>query len=115
MHTSCFDLIWAQFTNRFWEKVDVGGLDDCWLWKKSVRNDGYGQFCVGGRSGRTIAAHRVAYEIENSHVPDGKWVLHKCDNPSCINPKHLFIGTHKDNYDDMRKKGRGKGQVNVKK
>jgi len=105
MRGSAFDLIWSLFEERFWKKVDVGNLDDCWLWTASVGTDGYGRISVGGRGGKLMSAHRIAYELEHGRVPKGKWVLHKCDNKLCVNPKHLYSGTHTDNMNDFRFRG----------
>lgn len=71
----------------------------CIEWRGSKDRDGYGQ--INGRR-----AHRAAYELINGPIPDGMVVLHSCDNPSCINPKHMKIGTQRDNVHDMLNKGR---------
>jgi len=87
---------------RFWAKVDRRGPDDCWEWQASKMR-GYGEVWFGGRHQK---AHRVAYELGNSPIPDGMHVCHRCDNPSCCNPAHLFGGTHADNMRDCREKRR---------
>lgn len=83
---------------RFDEKVDRSG--ECWIWKGAHDAAGYGDM---GRDGR---AHRVSYALAFGPIPPGMWVLHRCDNPPCVRPEHLFLGTHQDNMDDMNTKGR---------
>lgn len=89
---------------RFWSKVKRAGVDECWEWQASRRRRGYGQ--IGARGRTSAAAHRVAWELTHGPIPDGLWVLHRCDNPPCVNPAHLFLGTAQDNVADMNAKGR---------
>lgn len=76
----------------------------CWEWTKKKFKNGYGCFTYRGRY---LLAHRVSYEAYYGEEPLGMLVMHSCDNPSCVNPQHLSLGTHSDNYKDMLAKGRG--------
>jgi len=86
---------------RFWSKVDKGAPDDCWLWTSFVHRE-YGRFWLQGSSYRT---NRVSYAITYRDLGDFV-VCHSCDNPLCVNPSHLWIGTMKDDCNDRDKKGR---------
>jgi hypothetical protein len=99
---------------HFWEKVRKGGPDDCWLWTGSTAYYGYGGIRAGGRGGALIGTHRFSYILAYGPIPDGMRVLHRCDNPPCVNPAHLFLGTQKDNVADMVKKGRYNGPFGAK-
>lgn len=92
--------------DRFWSKVDrSGGFDSCWVWRgRKLR--GYGKFDYDSK---TVFAHRFSYEQNFGKAPIGKCVCHSCDNPSCVNPRHLWIGTNQDNVNDKVKKGRSHG------
>jgi len=94
-----------RLLKRFWSKVDIKGEDDCWEWKRCVGNKGYGHFNL---SYKTIRSHRLSYMIANNlqYIDPNIAVCHRCDNPSCVNPKHLFIGTFWDNNQDRHSKGR---------
>lgn len=92
---------------RFWRKVKKGKDDECWNWIGSIGPDGYGAVYIGPAGAvRQLKAHRISYVYTNGPIPDGMCVLHKCDNPSCVNPAHLFLGTRKDNNLDKVQKGR---------
>ena len=89
---------------RFWAKVDKSaGTDGCWLWLGCMQATGYGRY--RRREGTTDYAHRVAMEMAG-HDITGLVVCHRCDNPSCVNHAHLFLGTHADNVSDKVSKGR---------
>ncbi len=88
---------------RFWEKVEIKGLLDCWEWKGSKTNGGYGTL---SRDKKWWLAHRLVWTMTYGDIPKGLLVLHKCDKPPCVNPNHLFLGTQRDNMHDMAAKGR---------
>lgn len=91
---------------RFWEKVRIAGTADCWEWQAAKNSKGYGRLTSG--RGIHLKAHRVAFALAHGgEITDRSLVLHRCDNPSCCNPAHLFLGTPKENTQDMLAKGRG--------
>lgn len=99
---------------RFWSKVEKAGPDDCWLWTATLVK-GYGSLWPdaalsnGGRR-RTIGAHVYSYMLHHGPVPSGACVLHSCDNPCCVNPKHLSLGDHGVNAREREARGRGNRQ-----
>lgn len=84
-----------DLAERFWAKVQK--TDGCWLWIGALLKTGYGSIRVNHKAER---AHRVAYELVNGPIPSGMLVLHSCDNPQCVNPSHLRVGTKKENMQD---------------
>lgn len=96
-----------KIAERFWPKVEIKKQDDCWLWKAGHNKNGYGIFnYTGVRPGVIKLAHRVAWELTQGPIPEGLDVLHRCDNPPCVNSAHLFLGTQLDNVRDMYAKHR---------
>ena len=92
--------------DRFWRKVKVKSENDCWLWTAATTNGGYG---VIGHRDKTVRAHRLSYEMANGPIPRNHVVRHKCDNPACVNPDHLEIGTQADNICDAVSRNRNRG------
>ncbi len=94
---------------NFWIKVDKRGENECWIWKGNKNYLNYGMI-TDNINKKTILVHRLSYEIHYGSIPENMEVCHRCDNPSCVNPIHLFLGTHKDNMKDMSLKGRTRNQ-----
>jgi hypothetical protein len=88
-----------RLEDSFWSKVDIVDNDKCWEWQATRFKNNYGNF-------RGKCAHRMAYKLSHGDIPYKFLILHKCDNPPCCNPDHLFVGTHKDNARDMKEKNR---------
>lgn len=85
----------------------------CWVWTGARMPTGYGIIRYPGKKGSHTGAHRISYMLHNGNIHSGLHVLHRCDNPSCVNPSHLFLGTPKDNMQDMLRKGRQRGGPNA--
>lgn len=95
--------------DNFWKYVDKsGGPDTCWHWKRALHNEGYGLVWLDHKR---LYSHRASWELVNGPIPNDLCVLHKCDNPICCNPKHLFLGTPLDNAQDRSRKGRTSRKV----
>lgn len=91
---------------RTWSYVERGE-GACWLWTGALNAYGYGQISRPGKRGGNVTAHRAIFELHSGGpIPDGLFVLHRCDTPKCVNPAHLFLGTQADNIADMMAKGR---------
>ena len=90
-------------TKRFWDKVGIRGHGECWEWTATKDSNGYG-VCYSG--GKQVKAHRYSWVMLHRDIRDGSCVLHRCDNPCCVNPDHLFLGQPKHNIKDMVHKGR---------
>lgn len=91
---------------RFWEKVNKKGEEECWEWTASLDDKGYGQLFVDWNVKRPVAVHRLSYELHKGPIPEGLLVRHKCHNSKCVNPNHLETGTQKDNMEDAVEAGR---------
>lgn len=92
-----------HIAKRLANGLDSATVGECWEWRRTRNQFGYGTLTVGGRA---VYAHRLAYELSKGEIPEGMHVMHKCDNPSCINPDHLTVGTRSDNMRDCFQKGR---------
>jgi hypothetical protein len=103
----------GSIEERFWRFVDKSDDDSCWNWFGQKIN-GYGRISLGAKSLASDGSHRVSWKMHNKQeIPKGMFVMHSCDNPSCVNPKHLSLGTPKDNSDDMIAKGRKKQVIHI--
>jgi hypothetical protein len=91
---------------RFWKKVDKKSDNECWLWTGAKNQKGYGYIGAGSKNGKMLTAHRLSYQLANNDLHDYDYVLHSCDNPSCVNPLHLRAGTQSENIKEACDKGR---------
>ena len=104
MHPAASNILSDAAWDRLWSKVDRRGPDECWEWRGCRNERGYGRFYADGRRN---SVHRVvASAALGRPLQDGECACHRCDNPPCVNPAHLFVGTHQDNVHDMMRKGR---------
>lgn len=99
-----FSLLTEGELRRFWGKVQKLDDSECWNWIGSKCRFGHGQIRIRGR---LVRSHRLSFLIHRGLISDKMLVCHKCDNPKCVNPSHLFLGTHSDNVKDMISKKRG--------
>ena len=103
------DILTQKYIDRFWGNVDKERSNifyngtRCWEWVAGCTSTGYGQFLIQRKK---YKPHRISYTLAFGGIPEGLFVLHHCDNPLCLNPSHLFLGTQKDNMNDKVSKGR---------
>lgn len=97
---------------RFMAHVSPEPNSGCWLWTAAISTNGYG--LLSTTRSRQVRAHRFAYESMHGPIPDGLYICHRCDTPSCVNPDHLFLGTPRDNLNDAKSKGRYASQSTIR-
>ena len=104
-------MVEQKHIDRFWAKVEKKDKDSCWEWTAYRDKDGYGQLGFIGKS--PWKAHRISWFLHSGEIPAGMLICHHCDNPGCVNPNHLFLGTQTDNLQDASKKGRVKNNYKI--
>jgi hypothetical protein len=104
MPTGVYERKKKSVEERFWKYVNKDCENGCWHFTGSLSNNRYGKL---GVNGKFISAHRFSYQLSYGEIPEGMHCCHKCDNPRCVNPDHLFIGTRSENMQDMLNKNRG--------
>jgi len=98
-----------DLAQRFWSKVERRRWNQCWEWQAGKTIQGYGKFRMPTSH---VPAHRMAWMLHHDQaIPEGGWILHHCDNPPCCNPRHLYLGTSKENSQDRERRGRGNRKV----
>lgn len=108
MPRGVYERVIAPMEERFWLLVERS--PGCWEWGGNRMSNGYGRIGVDRKK---VLAHRASWLIHNGPIPDGVFVCHHCDNPPCVNPDHLFLGTQRDNIHDMLAKGRHQSQAHL--
>lgn len=108
LHPEFGDLRFSDtIEDRFWKCVVTVPYDrGCWIWTAHTNDKGYGHIGRGAKGAGQIKAHVLSWILHNGRIPEGKCVLHRCDNPPCVNPNHLWLGTKGDNNRDAASKGR---------
>lgn len=101
----------TPIVERFFQRFTAPSDEACWEWTGPKSHFGHGKMREFGAGSREIRAHRVSYELFIGPIKDGQFVCHKCDNPSCVNPAHLYAGTQADNMRDKRVRNRQKGEL----
>lgn len=96
----------SEIKEDFFTNVQLGTKNECWIWLAGKTGLGYGQYILNGK---VLYAHRVSWMLKNGDIPKGLHVLHRCDNPKCVNPNHLYVGTHQQNMNDKKMRGRNPG------
>ena len=96
---------YTYFYSKLLEQIEIR-KQGCWLWTGKPNADGYGSIRTGPTGAPSVHASKASWIVNVGPVPEGQWVLHKCDNPPCVRPSHLFLGSRQDNVDDMVRKGR---------
>ena len=94
----------APLEDRFFRNIEK--TDSCWTWRGRIVGKGYGMIGLGGKGAKQVLVHRLSYEIHKGLIPDGLVIMHKCDNPRCVNPDHLEAGTQSQNIKDAFARGR---------
>lgn len=102
------DVYLAMAREQIKRGMKIDSANGCWIWMKTHQTNGYGQTRF---LGRPTPAHRVSYTAFVGPIPDGHEICHKCDIRNCVNPEHLYPGTHAQNMKDMREKGRARGRL----
>lgn len=110
---SCGRSCHIDYTKHFHTMYRRGRPSECWEWIRGKSSYGYGLFAIRGEK-RKVYAHRYAWFLATGVEPGKSWVLHSCDNPGCVNPSHLFLGSRKANIADMADKGRRAGELHAR-